>query len=98
MKLVKLFALVMLAFFGLVDPALAQQATPAITLAGAGKGIGAGLAVIGAGIGLGYIGAAVVEAMARQPEIRGDLRNNGIIFAALLEGVALFALLICITM
>ena len=59
-----------------------------------GKGIGAGLAIIGAGIGLGYIGASMAESMARQPEMAGDLRNASIIIAALLEGLALFALLI----
>ncbi|MSR30304.1 MAG: ATP synthase F0 subunit C [Gemmataceae bacterium] len=60
-----------------------------------GKGIGAGLAIVGAGIGLGYIGAGMAEGMARQPEMANTLRNSSIIFAALLEGVALFALLIC---
>lgn len=64
-------------------------------IASVGKGIGAGLAIIGAGIGLGYIGAGMAESMARQPEMAGDLRNASIIIAALLEGVALFALLIC---
>ena len=60
-----------------------------------GKGIGAGLAVIGAGIGLGYIGAGMAESMARQPEMAGELSKSSLIIAALLEGVALFAMLIC---
>jgi len=60
-----------------------------------GKGVGAGITILGAGLGLGFIGAKMSESMARQPEMANDLRNASIIIAALLEGVALFALLIC---
>ncbi len=60
-----------------------------------GAGIGAGIAVIGAGIGIGKIGAAALEAIARQPESVGDIRSNMIIAAALVEGVAFFALVVC---
>ena len=60
-----------------------------------GAGIGAGLAAIGAGIGIGNIGAKAVEATARQPEASGDIRANMILTAALIEGVALFAVVIC---
>lgn len=74
---------------------LANDVFAADGIAYLGKGIGAGLAIIGAGIGLGYIGASMAESMARQPEMANDLRNASIIIAALLEGVALFALLIC---
>jgi len=59
-------------------------------------GIGAGLAAIGAGIGIGRIGGSALEAMARQPEATGDLRANMIVAAALVEGVALFAVIICL--
>lgn len=59
-------------------------------------GIGAGLAAIGAGIGVGLIGGHALEAMARQPESMGDLRANMIVAAALVEGVALFAVIICL--
>ncbi len=58
--------------------------------------IGAGLAAIGAGIGVGKIGGNAVEAMARQPESIGDLRTSMIIAAALVEGVALFAVIVCL--
>ena len=61
-----------------------------------GAGIGAGLAAIGAGIGVGLTGAGAVEAIARQPEMAGDIRANMIIMAALVEGVALFAVVVCI--
>lgn len=59
-------------------------------------GIGAGLAAVGAGIGIGKIGASAVEAIARQPEATGDIRANMIIAAALVEGVALFGVIVCL--
>ena len=61
--------------------------------------IGAAIAVftgIGAGIGIGKIGQAAMEAIARQPEATGDIRSNMIVIAALVEGVAFFALIVCI--
>jgi F-type H+-transporting ATPase subunit c len=61
-----------------------------------GAGIGAGLAAIGAGIGIGLIGGNFMEAIARQPEAVGDLRSNMIIAAALVEGVAFFAIIVCL--
>lgn len=59
-------------------------------------GIGAGLAAVGAGIGIGKIGGSAVEAIARQPEALGDIRANMIIAAALVEGVALFGVIVCL--
>ena len=59
-------------------------------------GLGAGVAAIGAGIGVGRIGGYALEAMARQPEMSGDLRANMIVAAALVEGVALFAVIVCL--
>ena len=56
--------------------------------------IGAGLAVIGAGIGIGQIGGKAVEGIARQPEAASKIQTNMIIAAALIEGVALFAVVI----
>jgi F-type H+-transporting ATPase subunit c len=61
-----------------------------------GAGIGAGIAAIGAGIGIGRIGGSAMDAIARQPEAVGDIRSNMIIAAALIEGVALFAIVICV--
>ncbi len=61
-----------------------------------GAGIGAGLAAIGAGLGIGRIGGGAVEAIARQPEAVGDIRSNMIIAAALVEGVAFFAIVVCL--
>ena len=61
-----------------------------------GAAVGAGLAAIGAGIGIGKIGGSAMEAIARQPEAKGDIRMNMIIIAALVEGVALFAVIVCL--
>jgi F-type H+-transporting ATPase subunit c len=58
--------------------------------------IGAGLVVIGAGLGIGKIGASAMEAIARQPEVSGDVRMSMIIVAALIEGAALFAIVVCL--
>jgi F-type H+-transporting ATPase subunit c len=62
-------------------------------LANAGGAIGAGLGAIGAGLGIGQIGRGAVESIARQPEAVNDIRNNMILTAALIEGVALFAVI-----
>ncbi|KGE88841.1 MAG: ATP synthase F0 subunit C [Phaeodactylibacter sp.] len=56
--------------------------------------IGAGLAALGAGIGIGLIGSKAMEAIARQPEAAGDIRSNMILVAALVEGAALFAIVV----
>lgn len=56
--------------------------------------IGAGLAAIGAGIGIGRIGGSALEAMARQPELAGKIQTVMLIAAALVEGAALFAIVV----
>ena len=61
-----------------------------------GAGIGAGLAAIGAGLGIGNIGGHAMEAIARQPEAASNIRINMIIIAALVEGAAFFALIVCL--
>lgn len=61
-----------------------------------GASLGAGIAAIGAGLGIGRIGSSAMEAIARQPESAGDIRTNMIIVAALVEGVALFAVIVCL--
>ena len=62
-------------------------------VANAGGAVGAGLAAIGAGIGIGSIGKGAVEGIARQPEASNEIRANMILAAALVEGVALFAVI-----
>lgn len=61
-----------------------------------GAGIGAGFAAIGAGLGIGNIGRDAMSAIARQPEAAGNIRTNMILAAALVEGVALFACVVCL--
>ena len=56
--------------------------------------IGAGLAAIGAGIGIGRIGGSALESMARQPELAGQIQTMMLIAAALVEGAALFAIVV----
>ncbi|NMB52192.1 MAG: ATP synthase F0 subunit C [Bacteroidales bacterium] len=58
--------------------------------------IGAGLAVIGAAYGIGRIGSAAMEAIARQPEAAGKIQLAMIISAALIEGVALFGVVVAL--
>jgi len=59
-------------------------------------GIGAGLAVLGAGFAIGRLASAAMEGTARQPSAGGDIRTSMIIAAALIEGVTLFAEVVCI--
>ena len=63
--------------------------------AAAGVGLSKVGAALGAGLGIGKIGGSAMEAIARQPEVSGDIRMNMIIIAALVEGVALFAIVVC---
>jgi len=71
------------------------QAAAGLSIGKLGAALGAGLAAIGAGIGIGKIGGSTMEAIARQPESVNDIRTNMIIIAALVEGVALFAVVVC---
>jgi len=56
--------------------------------------IGAGLAVLGAGVGIGRIGGSAMDAIARQPEAHSKIQTTMIIAAALIEGVALFGVVV----
>ncbi len=68
----------------------AEAAKNNLSLLGAGFGIG--LAIIGAGLGLGRIGGQAAEAIARQPEAAGEIRGAALLFAVLLEGATIIAL------
>ena len=59
-------------------------------------GFGAGLTIIGGAYGIGKLASSAMEASGRQPEAAGDIRTSMIIAAALIEGISLFALVICI--
>ena len=75
----------------------AKAAEPVVAPAIKGiAAIGAGIAAIGAGIGIGMIGGKALESMARQPEHSGMIQTNMLIAAALVEGVALFAVVVAL--
>ena len=54
------------------------------------------LSLLGAGIGIGLIGQGATQGIARQPEAGATIQTAAIILAALIEGVALFGLVITI--
>ncbi len=58
-----------------------------------GAGIGIGLAVLGDGLGLGRIAGEASQAIARQPEAAGVIKNFAQLLAFLLEGATIVALL-----
>lgn len=97
----KLFAFTALASMALmmfdVNTALAAPGAAegaAAAGGGIGGGLAAGLGAVGAGLGIGRIGGSAVESIARQPEMAGSIGTNMIITAALVEGVALFAVVV----
>ena len=92
----KLFCLMALTALTLLvaDAAMAQEAVDVAAAANPnwGKGLGLGLIILGAGLGIGRIGGSAVEAIARQPEAKGDIQTNMILAAALIEGATVIAL------
>lgn len=73
-----------------------QAAAGAVGLGKVGAAIGAAIAVVGAALGIGKIGSSAMEAIARQPESAGNIRTSMIIIGALIEGAALFAIIVCL--
>jgi len=67
-----------------------------IGIAELGAALGASISAIAAAFGIGQIGRSTVESIARQPEAAGDIRSNMIVSAALIEGVAFFAIVVCL--
>ncbi len=104
--LLKAFALAVLVFGTLPNAASAQvvyeteeAAGYAATVADSNDGleaIGIGLAVIGGGIGIGLIGSQAVGAMARQPDVAGQVQTAMIIAAVLIEGATIIGLVFCL--
>lgn len=72
------------------------QAAGSAVLGKVGAVIGAALAAFAAGYGIGKIGSASMEAIARQPESAGNIRTSMIIAAGMIEGAALFAIIVCL--
>lgn len=60
-----------------------------------GAAIGAAIAALAAGYGIGKIGSSAMEGIARQPEAAGKIRTSMLIIAAMIEGAALFAIIVC---
>ena len=71
------------------------QAATGASLAKAVAAISASIAVIGASLGISRIGSTAVESIARQPEAAGSIRSSMILAGALIEGVAMFAIVVC---
>ena len=65
-------------------------------LAKFGGAIGAGIVARAAAFGIGKLAQSTMEASARQPEIAGGLRTTAIIIGALIEGVCLFGVIVCL--
>lgn len=72
------------------------QAVAAEALGKFGIALGAAIAAIAAGYGIGKIGSTATESIARQPEASGNIRSSMIIVAAMIEGAALFAIIVCL--
>jgi F-type H+-transporting ATPase subunit c len=66
-----------------------------MNLAWLAAGIGAGITIVGGALGIGKLAASAMEASGRQPEAASAIRVSMIIAAALIEGISLFALVIC---
>jgi F-type H+-transporting ATPase subunit c len=81
-------------FFMLLS--LLLQVVNAAGLAVMGAGIGAGLVALGVGLGIGRIGGSAMEAIGRQPEASGKIQTAMLIVAALIEGLGLFAVVVCL--
>ena len=74
---------------------LLQVAAAGAAYAKIGAAIGSAIIVVGASYGISKIGATALESMARQPEAAGDIRSSMVVAAALIEGVAFFAVIVC---
>ena len=73
-----------------------EAVTAGVNFAQVGAAIGAAIAVIGAAWGIGMIGKSATESIARQPSAAGNIRTSMILTAAFIEGVALFAIVVCL--
>jgi F-type H+-transporting ATPase subunit c len=77
-------------------PEAAAKAPATGLLVLAGGAFGAGLVTLGAGYGIGKIGSSAVESMARQPEVANNIQTAMLITAAMIEGIALLAVVVCL--
>ncbi len=61
-----------------------------------GKGLAFGLGAIGPGIGIGFLVGKAIEAMARQPEAEGSIRQTMLLGIAFVEALALFGFVLAL--
>ncbi len=59
-------------------------------------GIAIGLGVLGPAVGLGLATKTIIESIARQPEVEGQISKYFYIGAGLIEACAIYALLVVI--
>ena len=71
------------------------EAFSGVSLANMGAAFAATAAVFAAALGISRIGCTALESIARQPEAASDIRSGMILAAALIEGVAMFAIVVC---
>ncbi len=72
------------------------QAASGVALAKAGVALAAAVAALAGAYGIAKIGKSTMEAIARQPESAGNLRTSMIIAAGMVEGAALFAIIVAL--
>ena len=75
---------------------VARAATDLAPIAKLGAALAAGIATMGAAMGISKIGSSALESMARQPEAAGNIQSSMILAAAFVEGVSLFAVVVCL--
>lgn len=73
-----------------------QAAVASMEIDKLGAVLAAAIVVIGASLGISKIGSSAMEAIARQPEAADGIRMAMIIIGALVEGVSLFAIIVCL--
>ena len=76
--------------------AILLQAAAGAALGKVGAAFGAAIAAFAGALGIGKIGKSTMEAIARQPESAGNLRSAMLIAAGMVEGAALFAIIVCL--
>ena len=64
-------------------------------LAFLGAGIGAGIAIIGGGVGIGLLANGALQGISRQPQAAATIQTAMLITAAMIEGIAFLALVVC---
>ena len=72
------------------------QAVAGTAFAKMGAAFAASIVVVGAAFGISRIGSTALESIARQPEAASDIRSGMLLAAALIEGVAMFAVIVCL--